>query len=412
MRSADNVSMPMHRLFAVAIVFGVAFCDATADEDAAANRTEVSDLADAKAELSEVRWQSLARQLSDADYAIREQADQQLRDAGNVAFEAVSVVATSGGEAGSRAIQILEHWAFAGSGDFAVRCEKRLMELSEMAASGQSSLAHSALSTARDIRQRDAYDALIANKARVRFFGDLDEDYEAVDKTNRDVLSDKLRPISLISIYANWAGGEEDLWQLQRLHHQAGLQIRIATKAVPELAVTKATATLESSNVEFRGGSLGLQAETGSPLMVKEAFPGTAAAQAGLQYGDIIISFDDKPVNNIADLITLLRDYPPGTTKVLKFRRQFPAQRFFGRGIDPDDPPEQEPVEGEPGVYQASVTLQGWDNMPTPESPFRMMQQQRQFQPRNLQQPINGPIPKTPLPGKSQYNYGNRTPGR
>lgn len=342
-------------------------------------------------------WASLTAELANAEYRQRQAAMQKLVDAGEPAFDAVQKAAQRSDEAGIRAVQILEEWAFGSQGAFPTRCEKLLMQLQETAEPATSSLACETLSVARDSRQLQAYDALVKMNAGVRFFGDLDEDYEDLSHDHRDVVHDKLRPISLVTIYPEWTGGEDGLWQLQRLQHQAGLQVRVATKVVPDAAITKATSILESVNVELRGPSLGLQAETGSPLRVKQVFPNMPAARAGLQYGDVILTFDGKAVNNISDLITLLRDYSSGDTKTLKFQRAYFSERLYGRGIDPDNVEKATPVEGEPNTYEVQVTLQGWESMPAPENLFRMMRQQRQFMPQ-FRRPM--PQPAFPVPNQ------------
>lgn len=359
-------------------------------------------------DLSNDRWRDLVIELNAEDYVARERAFQALFEAREVAFNAVFAAAMSSDERAVRAVALLEKWAFGSTGEFPIRCEKALMTLVDSAFPEAASLANGALATARDIRQVQAYDALAGMKAGIRFIGDGNFDYHEVLETQgetRDDVTDKLRPIALISIYPGWTGGVEGLWHLKRLQHQAGLQILIADRVIPEIDVTKLVSNLESSSVQFRGASLGLRAQTGSPLTVEEALPGGAAAKVGLQYGDVVLAFDGKEVSNISDLITVLREYAPGDTKELKIYRPNPGRMLFGRGIlddneiQPADLPVPEPAVDDPSMMTVTVTLQGWEKMPTPPNAFRMTQQQNRamrFQP-NFFRPPPRPVQRAPI---------------
>jgi len=54
---------------------------------------------------------------------------------------------------------------------------------------------------------------------------------------------------------------------------------------------------------------------------VTEVLPGSRAAQAGLQAGDLIVGFNEEPVASAAQLAALLRDAAPGTLLELLVRR-------------------------------------------------------------------------------------------
>ena len=55
---------------------------------------------------------------------------------------------------------------------------------------------------------------------------------------------------------------------------------------------------------------LGLATSEG--VLVFEVTPGSAAAAAGLQPGDVITKFDGKPLDSVEDLYAALRDEAPG----------------------------------------------------------------------------------------------------
>jgi putative serine protease PepD len=51
-----------------------------------------------------------------------------------------------------------------------------------------------------------------------------------------------------------------------------------------------------------------------SGALVGEVEPGSAADEAGVTSGDIIVALGDNPVQSSGDLLGALRDYQPGDT--------------------------------------------------------------------------------------------------
>ncbi|MOA40727.1 serine endoprotease [compost metagenome] len=45
------------------------------------------------------------------------------------------------------------------------------------------------------------------------------------------------------------------------------------------------------------------------------------AAQAGMRPGDVIVQIGDKPVRNVAELLTTVASLPPGTAADFQLRR-------------------------------------------------------------------------------------------
>ncbi len=83
------------------------------------------------------------------------------------------------------------------------------------------------------------------------------------------------------------------------------------------------THSRQSSGVTGTFGGLGLQVDMVEGLLrVVASTPGTPAARAGLQSGDVIVRFDDQPVQGMAlsDAISRMRG-EPGTPIALKIRR-------------------------------------------------------------------------------------------
>lgn len=54
------------------------------------------------------------------------------------------------------------------------------------------------------------------------------------------------------------------------------------------------------------------QFNVSSGALVQEVVPGSAAANAGLEQGDVIVAFDGEPVRSVEDLLAALRQHQPG----------------------------------------------------------------------------------------------------
>ena len=50
----------------------------------------------------------------------------------------------------------------------------------------------------------------------------------------------------------------------------------------------------------------------GSGALVAEVSPGSPAADAGLEIGDIVVAVDDQPINGSEGLVGVVRDHSPG----------------------------------------------------------------------------------------------------
>ena len=90
------------------------------------------------------------------------------------------------------------------------------------------------------------------------------------------------------------------------------------------------TQTFQRSVLTGSFGGVGLQVEMVEGLVrVLTPMPGTPAARAGLQSGDLILGFDDQPVQGmtLADAIFRMRG-EPGSPITLKIRREGEADEF------------------------------------------------------------------------------------
>jgi putative serine protease PepD len=70
--------------------------------------------------------------------------------------------------------------------------------------------------------------------------------------------------------------------------------------------------------------SLGVSAsetENGSGAQIRAVEPGSAAAEAGLEEGDIVTAVADRQVRSLDDLLAAIRDHQPGDTVTLAILR-------------------------------------------------------------------------------------------
>ncbi len=92
-------------------------------------------------------------------------------------------------------------------------------------------------------------------------------------------------------------------------------------------------------------------------VLIIEVVPDSAADEAGLQAGDVIVAMDDRDINYLAQLFDRLLDYHPGDTLIVAFYRdgermsvevtldERPEEWEWQEDIEPDD---WEPEPGEP----------------------------------------------------------------
>jgi S1-C subfamily serine protease len=66
--------------------------------------------------------------------------------------------------------------------------------------------------------------------------------------------------------------------------------------------------------------SIGIEDVTG--VMIASVFPGSAAAEAGIRPGDIVVRMDEAGINDPDDIQAAASRVPPGTTMQVKLSRQ------------------------------------------------------------------------------------------
>lgn len=85
--------------------------------------------------------------------------------------------------------------------------------------------------------------------------------------------------------------------------------------------IAQAIVAGESIEPAFLGVS-GRDTEIGQPgALLSDIYPDTAAADAGLQVGDLIVAIDGEPVTGIQELSAMIRERRPGDTVVVDYVR-------------------------------------------------------------------------------------------
>ncbi len=99
------------------------------------------------------------------------------------------------------------------------------------------------------------------------------------------------------------------LGRLERLHH-----LELFGTGVNDADVAELAARLPAARIDVRqGGKLGVGALAfGGPCEVRTVEPGSAADQAGIRPGDVILAVDDVPIADFAGLTTRLASRRPG----------------------------------------------------------------------------------------------------
>lgn len=169
-----------------------------------------------------------------------------------------------------------------------------------------------------------------------------------------------------IELNASWRGGPDDLRQLPRLRglsavsvhgvavDDAALAVLASLKGVQRIDLFGTGAGAEAARmladhlpearIDVRkGGKLGVSSLAfGGPCEVRTVEPGSAADEAGIRSGDVVLSIDGVEVSSFDDLTTRLGERAPGeVVKLAVIRRDGTA-------------------DGEPERIDCDVRLDAW----------------------------------------------------
>jgi hypothetical protein len=277
----------------------------------------------------------LVNQLDDDDYFTRERASRRLLEFGDAAIPALAEAARSDSlEVTCRAIQALRDLSTARDFATADAAAGVLNELASLPASSAAQRATAALAHYSRARAEMALDELLRLGAVM-----LEPDPQA----------GQIEPRLLLG--KQWQGGDDGLALLKWLVTVDRLSIRGAAVSdaglvhlralahvveiqlygthVSSAAAAELQAALPGAKVDHRaGGLLGVGGISGADRCeISRIQPGSAAENAGLQLGDVIVAFDEQPVDSFEALTALISQKESGTEVALDFLRNEQRQR-------------------------------------------------------------------------------------
>ena len=273
-----------------------------------------------------VAW---VEQLGAAQFAQREAAAKSLLEAGQPALEPLERAIRAGDlEVASRGIEILRDMLSVADPALAAGAERLLDNLAEQ---GDPPLAQ-----------------LAAGVLEFQLMGMAEQAREALVKSGA-VFQD--RPLLAgrhgleVQLGAGWQGGTAGLRQLLRLRgiacvsvHGVPLDAEAAAvlarlkhvrridlygTGIPDEAAARLAASLPDAVIDVRkGGRLGVSSLAfGGPCEITNVQPGSAAAKAGVQAGDVVVAVDGDPIASFDALTQRVSRHGPGDRLMLSIAR-------------------------------------------------------------------------------------------
>lgn len=135
-------------------------------------------------------------------------------------------------------------------------------------------------------------------------------------------------PVTIhVWLLRTWQGGDDALWHLSRLEDAWSARLwkleitNVRGSGVKQDAVQALAARIPHLTVDERGASLGIWSGPTGDCQITAVLPNGAAAQAGLQQGDIVRQLNDIPISTFSDLVGNLLDFEPDQQVILKVER-------------------------------------------------------------------------------------------
>jgi hypothetical protein len=280
------------------------------------------------------------KELDDDHYAVREDAQHRLVSAGNLALEAVAVVAADQGaslESITRAVRILTAWSDSKDTSLRLAALERLGSLTNRPL--EAALATEMLAA---LYEQNAIEA-------IQRLGGLCEPVNQLPVNARIPNLYKNRQPLRVTLGANWKGTDEDLKSIAQIRRTTvvslysapiGDQALVHLTKIPALTRVEIYGTQLSEEsidafrkqlpetvktVEVRrsGAKLGIG---GKPVQgvaqVATVLPGSAADRGDLQQHDVITHVAGEPVDSFEALTKRIATYQPGATVELTIRRK------------------------------------------------------------------------------------------
>jgi len=290
-------------------------------------------------------------QLAAEQFAQREAATRSLAAAGAAAIEPLRLaIRRNDLEVSSRAVEILREMLAGEDVDLAAVAERALEDLAEGSDAAVAGMAEATL---------DFHTVGLAEAARSKL--------ESLGATiTEGFLPSGQRGLHAL-FNASWTGKSDDLRLLARLRRVAhvgvhgvrldeaslavlgrlrGLeQLQLYGTGVGDAALAALAEKLPDTKIDVRkGGKLGVAGQSAiGPCLITHVQEGSAAADAGIQMGDIVLHIDGQPVANFETLTDLVGRRGPGDTLELDIER--------GGGNRGDEPQR----------FKRTVKLGGWE---------------------------------------------------
>lgn len=290
-------------------------------------------------------------QLAAEQFAQREAATRSLAAAGPAAIDPLRQAIRRGDlEVSSRAVEILRGMLAGEDADLAATAERALEDLAEGSDAAVAGMAEATL---------DFHTLGLAEAARGRL--------EALGA----IITEGFLPSGQRGLHAlfnaSWTGTTEDLRLLARLRRvsQVGVhgvrldeaslavlgrlrgveQLQLYGTGASDAALAALAAKLPDTKMDVRkGGKLGVAGQSViGPCLITHVQDGSAAADAGIQIGDIVLHIDGAPVANFEALTDLVGRRGPGDKIELDIERG---------GANPGDERQR---------FKRTVQLGGWE---------------------------------------------------
>jgi len=270
------------------------------------------------------RW---IAELDSQQYALREQAQAHLVQAGAVAVSALQKGATGGSlEQTSRAVRALGQIAAIGDLRAFDQVQDALESLAQSKSRSVARRAQLELEGLGDVRTRHAIERFERLGGRMK----KTRNTAATQAALANGLD--FRPGTQAVLNRKWHGTDDDLVLLTRI---ANLETVYVTRSAPvsadALEKLKRSITKAQPNRRFqiqpRGDAMvGIQAGTGEDeCLISGVEEGSPAERAGLKPGDVITHYNGEKIDGFERLVEITRDLTPGTKVSLEvIRREQP----------------------------------------------------------------------------------------
>lgn len=303
-------------LVALGIVMTLS-CHATSDDATSDDATQ--------ADVDAVRL--LAGQLDSPEYERREAATRKLSRMGASVADAVAEVGLSGSaEAGVRAVSVLKELYFSDQTAAINAAEAALKRLTLEAKPSVAVEAQAALrSNYFSIRQPRAIEAIRVMGGQVQ----IERGRPALLAGQAVQPPDGGGWVDVVAVGPDWTGGDAGFRHVARLDTLRVLYM-LSGHPISDEALAEFKRDLPSAEIQTRGSAfLGVRPATDSlGCAIYGLTVDGAAAQAGIEMGDVVVEIEGERVQTADDLVDLVGKYKPGDqVRIVVFR--FP--QFDGR---------------------------------------------------------------------------------